>query len=475
MAQMVPALLRLTPLEQYFLDEERPGFPMVIVMAVHLDGDVDVESLRQALTTTLKQHPLLQSIVVRQGRKSYWKQVEPVELNLEIRRWDHPDEPPACPTRWIDLSKSTGTQFRLEYSANRSVLICWFHHACVDGIGVQDFLADTFAAYAELRPNPDLAELPVKRELDPEHLLRRGELRPPGEKGKRTPLHRKITNAGRLLLVRSLRLRGRCRSNQTPLDLPNVLHTRIFDRGTVRSLRRVAAAHDASLNDLIMFVYVQQLHELTNWAKPKSTDKFRILVPISLRTPRHDQMPSANVVSYVFHAYTREQISRPAELIRLIRERTKRMLTNNEGGTMLQALKIMQAFPFGYQLSQVLQKDFATAVLANVGDLKRMFGNRFPFRRGRAVAGDLTIHRINGIAPIRPNTNIVVSMGQYAGEVTFNLQFQPGEISKAEANTLLDGISIHLNAIGRTEDLFAASKSIRHSEPPTVQTAFAQS
>lgn len=454
------APLRLTPLERYFLDDERPGYPMVIVMAIHLRGNVDAESLRIALAATLTQHPLLQSIVVHCGRKSFWHLAEKPELHFDVRPWPTPDEPPICPTRVIDLTRETGAMFRLDYSSENSVLVGWFHHACIDGIGIQDFLADTFAAYAALRPNPEATELPVQRQLQPELLQRRGEYEPPGAKDRRMPLMQKLRDTLAFLRVKAVRIQGRTPAKCLATDIANVVHTRAIERDTVHGLKRVAAAHDASLNDVIMYVYLQQLQEFSGTAAARPTDTFRILVPISLRNPRHDDMPSANVISYLFHIYQRKEICSGRELIVRIRESTKRMISRNEGATLLQGLRIVQAIPHGYRASQWIQQDFATAVLAYVGDLKRMFGNRFPFHRGRAVAGDITIQRVDGIAPVRQNTNLVVSMALYAGEISLNLQNNPAAVSEVEAKQIIDSMVRHLQQIAADEDLFATACAV---------------
>jgi hypothetical protein len=80
----------------------------------------------------------------------------------------------------------------------------------------------------------------------------------------------------------------------------------------------------------------------------------------------------------------------------------------------------------------------ATAILANVGDVRRQFRVRFPLKHGRCVAGNITLEALRGAAPIRDKTRIAVSLGTYAGMLLVNMQCDPRVFTRLEAEKLTD-------------------------------------
>ena len=129
------------------------------------------------------------------------------------------------------------------------------------------------------------------------------------------------------------------------------------------------------------------------------------------------------------------------------------MIHSNEGAVLLKIFALVRRVPGLFRLSQWLQPSFATAVLANVGDLKRVFGNRFPLHKGRVVAGNVVIQRIDGIAPLRKNTNVAISFGVYGGELILNLRANPLALSENDAERFLDQVVSRLTSIAECQSL----------------------
>ncbi|GAB5440298.1 MAG: hypothetical protein Fues2KO_06470 [Fuerstiella sp.] len=180
-----------------------------------------------------------------------------------------------------------------------------------------------------------------------------------------------------------------------------------------------------------------------------------MLMPVSLRTPDLDQIPAANVLSYVFQTFKRRHCRNSEALLSRIYQRSSTMLQNNEAAIFLKLFRLVRRFPFLLHASRLLQPAFATAVLANVGELKRIFGRRFPLKQGRIVAGDVIIRRIDGIAPLRRNTNIAVSFGGYGGELILNLRANPECLSSDEAKVFLQSITDRLISLAETQTISA--------------------
>ena len=232
-------------------------------------------------------------------------------------------------------------------------------------------------------------------------------------------------------------------------DRKNILHTQCLPRSVVKNLKKVAGGLNVSLNDLCLAAYLQQLAEYTEQdPHAKASDKFRILIPISMRTLEHDQISAANVLSYAFPQRRRDQITAADDFVRTVSEERQQILNENVGATLLESFMVTQRVPGLYAISQWVQQDYATAVLANVGEVKRLFGNGFPLQRGRVLAGDVLIRRLDGIAPLRKNTNVAVSFGAYGGELILNLRQDPQFISDEQAVRFLATLCERLTAIG---------------------------
>ena len=90
----------------------------------------------------------------------------------------------------------------------------------------------------------------------------------------------------------------------------------------------------------------------------------------------------------------------------------------------------------------------STAVLTNVGDVRRQFGNKFPLRQGKIVVGNATMDYLLGAAPIRPSTHLAVSLGKYAGRLLINLNVDPVLFSDDDAEQLAD---LYIEQIRRIE------------------------
>ncbi len=114
---------------------------------------------------------------------------------------------------------------------------------------------------------------------------------------------------------------------------------------------------------------------------------------------------------------------------------------------MLKGFSLTRLVPGLFRLSQKCQPDFATAVLTNVGEVRRLFDNRFKLKRGRAIAGNIVIQSVDGIAPVRKNTNITVAFGSYGGELIMNLNRNTDVFSEAEADEMIATLANRIAAL----------------------------
>jgi len=170
-------------------------------------------------------------------------------------------------------------------------------------------------------------------------------------------------------------------------------------------------------------------------------------MPVSMRTPAHDEISVANVLSYVFHSYRRYQLCRTDLLLSAIHQKSYQMINRNEGAAMLCGFALARWIPGLFGLSRKLQPDFASVVMTNVGEVRRVFGNRFPLKQGRAIAGNVVIQGVDGIAPVRENTNLAIAFGTYGGEMIVHLNRNTQLFSESDADKLLASLVDRLSSL----------------------------
>ncbi len=448
--------LALTDFEHYTFLDDSPEYPMVIALRIHLEGQVNQSALRDAFAAALEYHPLLRCRVERTGRQFRWVPAADRLPRITFTQYEESDPPTDCPGVHLNLLHETGAWFEVRSSPARSVLIAALHHACVDGIGALKFLADVFALYGR-RTASDASDRPEFIAPDPAVLTQRGWCPRLGTvDGKAKKRTEWLRGPASFLLGRNYCIRGDAHARDA--DATNVLHTAVLDRPTARQLRKLAAGLHVSTNDLCMMVYLRQIAEWTE-DRPgsRNSDLFRVLMPVSMRTPDHDRISAANVLSYVFQPFRRTDCLDEAALLANIHRRTVNMIHSHEGAVLLRLLGLVRRTPGLFRLSRWLQPSFATAILANVGELRRVFGTRFPIRQGRVVAGNLIVRQIDGVAPVRNNTNIAISFGGYGGELTLNLRANPLALSGDEAAGFLQDVVLRLRRLAEQQRLQTGS------------------
>lgn len=471
-------LLELSDFEYVTYLDDTAEYPMVMVLRLHLDGSLQTQVFRQALQQALNHHPLLRSGIQRRRRRLYWQPADHTPP-LVITHSCTPDD--NCPPRRFQLESECGSAFDLRVGPDRSVLVCHFHHACVDGVGAIRFLADVFALYGQFVSAAGRSSASPPPEFvapEPRLLNQRGACPDFGaQTGERKPWFEWLRGPARFLLGNNYCIPNLAETEPNSEHAPaNILHTAVIDRPVVRKLKQLAAVKGVSTNDLCMMVYLQQIASWTGRHRAaRDNDLFRVLMPVSLRTPELDQISAANVLSYVYQTFRRRHCRNAEALLSSVHRRSSNMLLNNEAAIFLKLFRLVRRFPFLMVLSRRLQPAFATAVLANVGELKRIFGQRFPLQRGRVVAGDVVIRRIDGIAPLRKHTNVAISFGGYGGQLILNLRANPECLSSQEASAFLQQVVARLTQMARRQSITAgrissdgAPRSVGHKRSSQI-------
>ena len=449
--------LPLSDFEYYMLLDDRPTHPMVFVMVVDVGGALHEASLRESLSQLIQSHPLLNCRVEKRAQAGWcWVpfSTQPSVLNWENVTADAVREfVPAV--RSLDIHSSPGIHLHVKAAESAARIVLWLHHACCDGIAALQLVGELMARYGQQTAEPG-AKQPEFPPVDV-HKLRERENYETGDAAARRQkrsLGRITGKVSRLLLRAPVILAGSADLASRPLPgLSNdavssvagsagsslcAINSAVISKTTYRALRAVAAQQDASVNDLFIREMILQIRHWNRRGGVSFGRRWiRLAIPLSMRTSVHDNMPAANVVSYALVTRREKDGDDPAALLRSIHQQTSDVLYNREGIVCLKLLRFLRKIPGAMKAFLSFKTVLSTMVLANVGDVRKRFSGRFPLLRGKWVAGNIIVEQIHGVAPVRPNTRISMSIGDYAGELSISLRADSLAIDAQHANEFL--------------------------------------
>ncbi len=443
--------LPLSDFEYYMLVDDRPSHPMVFVMAAQVSGAFQQPALQQALDELVQCHPFLSCCVTEvPGRGWCWMPLTPPATSAAPAgrlEWIDGDEASVAEfvpqVRSIDLTSETGLQVVVRASPTQARLILYIHHVCCDGIGGIQILGELLARYGQKTAAAD-AKRPMFEEPRKELLLER-ENYDAGDatvERQKKSLKKTVGKISRLLLRKPVTLAPSVVSAVPPSGAATALAPAILEavisKAAHRKLRAVAAAHDVSINDLFIGQFLLHIRRWNSRTQPDNGKSWiRLSIPVSMRTRVHDQMPVANVVSYAFVTRRQHECDDMDPLLKSIHRQTGDVVFNREGIVCLKIFKVLRMFPRGMKMFLGLKSCLSTAVLANIGDIRRRFSGRFPLDDGKWIAGNVRVERLTGVAPVRPNTRAAVSIGEYAGELSISLRTDAAVINMADSQRFL--------------------------------------
>jgi len=442
--------LRFTSFEEYMLTDDRRDYPMAFFIEIDLGGELSREAFMAALERALPRHPLLTARAESSWRGWHWidSQIPPkVEWFVGDPQLPGPED------RSFDLRRESGLRLWGGISAGRARVIFQFHHAVTDGVGAMQFLGDLLAYYGQATCREG-EETPELAPIDPSQLLHRGQIWEPGH--------------GHPHLLRSLlwwmwhiapvipadiarRLTGRPAAptredesgakDASPIErkAPSPFVTRILESDDVAAIKRAAAVKGVTPNEIYILAMYQTLQRWNReCGRNVKSEQYRVGIPVGLRTHRHADSPAANVLSYMFLTKPSRDLNDPDRLLQSIHTMSQDVLHGGDSGLIPWSLGWIRRVPGLLNLIVHTPIRFCTAMLSNVSDVRRQLRCRFPLKRGRCVAGNVTLEGLLGAAPIRPGTYLGLSLGTYAKRLFINLNCDPRRFSTEDANALAD-------------------------------------
>lgn len=419
---------------------------MTFCLQTRVSGHFQRESFEQALKDALDRHPLLQATVSRQWTRYLWIHHPIKELPLD---WDLQSTAPPPAADHLNISRVPGLRLWVR-KCDDEILIVWqFHHACCDGIGSLQFVGDVFAHYGILTAEDDQSR-PTLQKLNAELLTERGDIIPAGQGRLSSDLSLKT------LIRRFRRLVGRktmplaSLPHQVDEALRPLMLTHILDPETLKLLNRSASHQDVNLNSLLlreMFLTLRDWNQTYNGLKENQW--LRLGMPLNMRLSQHEGIPACNMVSMMFIPRTAKDCEDEEELLRGIQTQTIKTLHNRLGNLLLAGIRRLRKVPGLLSLVIASDRPFTTAILANIGDMRKHLGGEFQHVKGRCIAGNIIIEQIDGVAPVRPGTRVSVSLGVYGRQLVINMNCDQKFLSLEQSEQLLEAFVSRLETLAQ--------------------------
>ncbi len=448
-AKVLP--LHLTPIDAFFLADDRPRYPMTSVIEMEFTGHLDPNAFFAALGTATARHPLTSAVIrpMKRGMPCWTRDVA-IEPWVNFGALDDPVEYEK--TEQIDLTKESGLRFWIRGDEHRTTITVQVHHACTDGTGVYRFLGDLLAVYGQMTTLPD-AIAPELSEIDP-RMLRNRRARVAGialkaktidlmRRGLRSAMHMFATRITPLATPRtSVAVDG------VKSTFPGI-HSIQFDKEEHKQLRTAAGNFGAMLNDLLL---AEMFRTILRWnaehGQKVGTGKMRVLMPSDLREQKDYPMPATNMTAYTFLTRKGKDCDDLKQLMRSIREETARIKHEQLGREFMDVTELASYAPGVLRFLLARKRCKATTILSNVGDPSRRFTASFPRDKGRVVAGNLRLESIRGVPPMRLKTHATLAVFSYLRNLTLCVRCDPFRFTPDQSRAFIqmyaDQLRTHL-------------------------------
>jgi hypothetical protein len=431
--------LPLTPMEEYFLRDDRPDYPMTGVCRLRFSGFFDHGHFHAALASVAERHPLVRATVEQKRFGTPRWMVTPDRFPAVY--WDvAPTETGFPPLPFMDLEREIGARFHVVRRETGHDLIAQIHHCCSDAQGLVTLLEDLMTEYAQRRGSIEISAPP--RKLEPERLLRRGAPMLTGWRFLKMLHKQAVGLRGVLRFIRNtpVPLAPRKRGADTPVREDLIQNPLTFELNRSETRALFAAARKASVNAsdiLVRDLFLAVFDWRRNHSQGNDADCLRISIPISLRGAADLRMPMANSFSMIFLDRQASLFADPHLLLRSIHEQMRTIKENQLQYTFLLSLGLARKLPGG--LSNFTAKDIchATSCFSNIGPV--FLQSPLPRRDGKLVMGDMCLESMDFVLPLRPHMHAAICSHIYGGCLRLLINYDPRNISGDAARDLLEG------------------------------------
>jgi hypothetical protein len=428
----------LTTFEEFMLVDERPAYPMCCFLRLSFSGLFDRTVLEISFRNALRWHPLLTSRVCRGSNdRLEWVPViggpSPILWTVPIPGKAYP------PFDRIDITAECGLRLAVVEDQENCDLIMYVHHACIDGLGMIQFMEELFSEYA-LTSGITFTR-PVTERAGLEALLQRGVFGMTRSQFARM-LPKQLIGYDRMLkflLHQPLPLApGKPLSwtAELPEDYPSVV-TRSLAESELIYVREAAGRNGVTVNEILvrdLFIALDQWWHL-HYPATKS-GWFRVGIPINLRPFSAKVIPAANVMSVVFLDRKKKDMTNPQKLLVDVHLEMEHIKLKKLGLVFPMSLSLARKLPGGISYWAKADRCQNTCSFSNLGaPLDRLASLNGSCQ---LEIGNLRLENIEILPPLRPYTFASFSAIVYAGRMFLALHYDSRVLSVSQMESLAD-------------------------------------
>jgi NRPS condensation-like uncharacterized protein len=448
---VLDTLLPLTPFEEYMLCDDSSEHPGCFFLRFKLSGPCHRDSLNAALASAVARHPLLSATVI-EGQRGQLKW-NPVADHVPGILWQDPSAVAGlfdCPQ--LDLREQPGLAVLGCETSSGMELLFQFHHSACDGIGALQFIEDFFHNYDDAfqRNGSRNAQQVVRRRIDPQHLVARGNFGL-----TRWQLLKKIRRqAVSLYGIRDFLTRTPTKlisserqamaSEELRLFPRSLTHT--FSTAETNSLLAEAHASGTTLNNLLIRDLLLAICDFRTAERGGEKQQWvRLSIPMNLRRSNCSNLSATNMVSMVFVDRQSNDLCDTRAALDGIHRQMQQIKDLELGLTFPLSLKLSRWLPGGKKRLRRMSSDTrcrCTAVLSNL--MRPLNDVALPRREGKIVVGDCMLDEIEFLPPVRQGTQASFGVATYADRLNVAMHYDSRCISGDEAQELLNRFNEYL-------------------------------
>ncbi len=421
------------------LADETTRFPMTCHLRFWFSGVFDRAVFAQALTLSLKRHPLLTAFKAQRGLRLHWQLAEP-DLRAQLS-WHHGSE---RDIEWPHfVAPDYRTRFVVYQEDDKTLLLVKFHHAICDGIGTIQAVEDLLLVYEQLSGG-------VRHELvdfDPALLADRGKFHMTARDWLRTGWWQFLRIARFFkawpvtLTMRESMAAGAGHAERLDTVAAASAAVRlVMSADETAAVLKRCKAEAITLNDFLLAALFETLAATQSGP---TRGAFRIAVPTNLRLPIDERMSAANMVSMVFLDRFPAEVGNRRPLVDGIAKEMQHIKDCRLGMAMISVCNVMTAFVGVMRFFLRLPLTQTTTVLTNLGR---------PFSRsalmgedGLVRSGGVTLVGFDTLPPVRNKTRVSISVNGYGGKLSITGRYDSTTVTAAEVEALL---RVYIQQIG---------------------------
>jgi NRPS condensation-like uncharacterized protein len=430
---MKEKLLRLTPFEEYLLEEDRPDYPCWIIVKFHFSGKFEHTAMQGAMDQTLERNPLLRSVVKRQGRRLYWEVVSDWKLPIEWLSGPLPGAWPKWPA--LDLYREPAFRVSIVELEAGSEMIFHVHHAIFDGKALRNVFYDLLNFYSIAKGHP----VPIA-EFKHEIFGSRNRLGGSWIERLKT-LPTQVLGMWLTLLFHNRKIVPIALEPLKPVQalLPSeytALVRRRLPETLFRKVRDEAMKLKVSTNELFIRDLFFSLSKWRTWNIEDAEKAWvRMVLAVDMRKPVDRFLSAANVTSVVCLDRRIGILAKRKQLLKLAHMEMSWVKHRGLRFTAWTILRLCRLWPDGIKRYSHRKGCQGTIIFANHGQLytRSPLSNK---QRKLEVPGAI-MEDITMVSPLRPGTTAALVIGSYAGNLLTDLHYDPRYHTEAEAEKLL--------------------------------------